>query len=97
MSSTSFDIALDVSHHSEAHEHVQAEAVGRVDRGRIEVGDRVDQPGMPQLYLVPGPAGEQRDEFVARIRPLDRLSADRQRWRRACGARDRAARRSPCG
>ena len=98
MSSTKLDVALHVSDHSETHEHVQAEPVGRVDGGCIEVGDRVRQSSVPELDLGAFPVCEQPDQrVVALARALDRLCQALRRCSRARGARGRVAHQWPCG
>ena len=66
-------IALDVTRDSEAHEHVKAEAVGRVDRGGVEVCDRSGQPRIPQRYLCCGTPSEELDQLVCRSASLHGL------------------------
>ena len=61
------DVTLDVPGDAEPDEHVEAEAVRRLDRGGIEVGDRLGQSVAAALDLVPGSVGQRTQDVVARV------------------------------
>ena len=54
------DVALDVPGHAEPHQYVEAEAVRRLDRGGIEVGDRLRQPVAASFDLIAGASASTR-------------------------------------
>ncbi len=61
------DVALDVPGHAEPHQYVEAEAVRRLDRGGIEVGDRLGQPVVAALDLIAGAVGQHTQDVIGGV------------------------------
>ena len=57
-------VAVHIAGGAEAVEHLQAEPVRRLDRGRVEVSDRLGQPEAPLLLLGARHCGEEPQDVI---------------------------------